>query len=149
MSSNPFSSKRSASQASQSNRRRSTRVEFAMPVVLSGRNANGQTFREETVTSTVNLHGARVGTRQPILVGMQVTIEIPKNGVVRKAVCVRAGERSEDGTTEYIALQLVRPGNIWGLENPPADWAEVAEQVLGPAAADPSTAAETTGTTPG
>ena len=39
MGSHPFS-KRSGSQASQANRRRSTRVELAIPVILSGRDAD-------------------------------------------------------------------------------------------------------------
>jgi hypothetical protein len=121
MGSNPFA-KRSASQASQSNRRRSTRVDFETPVILSGRDASGRPFREETVTLTVSLHGARVRTAMEILNGMQVTVENSQTGMAEKAVCVRVEAPSPGEATHYVAVQLVRAGNLWGLENPPADW---------------------------
>jgi hypothetical protein len=127
---NPFL-KRAGSQVSGANRRRSTRVEFVTPVILSGHDASGHTFREETETTTVNLHGARVRTTHKILIGMQVTVAHPQTGQAEKAVCVRVEEPAQGESARYIAVQLVRPGNIWGLENPPADWALVAANVLG------------------
>jgi hypothetical protein len=127
MGSHPFSRK-SASQVSQANRRRSTRVDFSTPVIISGRDATGQAFREETATTTVNLHGAGLCLEHRILIGMQVTIENPQNGLKEKAVCVRRDEPSQEGSPQFVALQLVRPANIWGMENPPADWAQVAAE---------------------
>lgn len=131
MDQNPFT-RRSGTQVSAINRRRSSRVDFKTPVILSGRDAHGEAFREETVTTTVNLHGARVKTSRQILVGMQVSIEHPPSGQAGKAICVRLEEPLPGESAHYIAVQLVRPGNIWGLENPPADWETVAAQVLGP-----------------
>ena len=119
MGSHPFA-KRSNSSNSQVNRRRSTRVDFETPVILSGRNVSGQTFREETATTTVSFHGAKIRTVAEVLVGMQVCVENPSTGQQEKAVCVRVD--AEENSTRSIAVQLVRPGNIWGLENPPADW---------------------------
>jgi hypothetical protein len=116
------------------NRRRSTRVEFVIPVVLSGRDAKGLPFREESQTKIVNIHGAMVKTTREILVGMQVCIENPQNGATEKAVCVRIDEAVLDDDAHYIAVQLIRPGNIWGVENPPADWAAVEASMLGESA---------------
>jgi hypothetical protein len=113
------------------NRRRSTRVDLVLPVVLSGRDATGETFREETQTATVNLHGAKIETTRNVLVGMQVSIESPLTGAVEKAVCVRVYESVPGESRHFIATQLVRPGNIWGLEDPPSDWTAVAENMLG------------------
>ncbi|HET7842394.1 MAG TPA: hypothetical protein VFM21_12340 [Terriglobia bacterium] len=113
------------------NRRRSTRLDIAIPVTLTGRDARGQSFREETQTATVNLHGAKVSTQHEILVGMQVTVENPLNGALEKAVCVRVYEPVPDETGHYVALQLIRPGNIWGIEEPPQDWVTVAANMLG------------------
>lgn len=121
MGSHPFA-KRPASQSSYANRRRSTRVEFETPVILSGRGAGGHPFREETVTTTVSLHGARVRTAMEILIGMQVTVENPRNGKAEKAVCVRIEEPLPGDAAHCVAVQLVRAGNLWGLENPPPDW---------------------------
>lgn len=124
------------------NRRRSTRLDFVVPIVLSGRDAKGESFREETQTATVNLHGAKVSTRREILIGMQVTIENPQNGAVEKGVCVRVYESGPGEIERFIAVQLIRPGNIWGVENPPEDWATLAASMLGKTApaARPATA---------
>jgi hypothetical protein len=114
-----------------SNRRRSTRIEFTVPIVLSGRDAKGETFREATHTTIVNLHGARLKTSREILVGMQVCIDNPQNGASEKVVCVRIEGDVPGEDAHYIAVQLVRPGNIWGVPDPPADWEVVAANTLG------------------
>jgi hypothetical protein len=113
------------------NRRRSTRIDFSVPIVLSGRDAKGETFRESTRTAIVNLHGARLITSREILVGMQVSIDNPQNGASEKAVCVRIEGAAPGENAHYIAVQLVRPGNIWGVPAPPADWEVVAANTLG------------------
>jgi len=105
-------------------RRRSSRVEAAIPIILTGRDAAGQPFREETETLTVNLHGGRLRTRYQVLVGMQVGIENPRTGVAEKAICVRFEEAAPGQSAHYIAVQLLHPGNVWGVEPPPADWEE-------------------------
>jgi hypothetical protein len=114
-----------------SNRRRSTRIDYEVPVVLSGRDAAGQTFREETTTLIVNFHGAKVRTSRQVLVGMMVTVENVRSGQGGKAVCVQVHEVEPGAMTHAIALQLVHPGNIWGVENPPADWDSVAAELGG------------------
>ncbi len=103
-------------------RRRSTRVELATPVIVSGRDASGQPFREATQTLMVNLHGAKVLTRHSVLVGMQVSIECTSTGLAGKAVCVHIEPSNADTTKFEMALQLIVPANIWGVENPPEDW---------------------------
>jgi len=125
----PFAAKESSSKSA-SRQRRSTRIDFTTPVILTGRDASGQSFREETETSIVNLHGAKVRTNYAIMVGMIVTLEIVRTGQGGKAVCVHVYEPSMDETAHSIAVQLVQPGNIWGVENPPPDW-ETVESELG------------------
>ncbi len=66
-----------------------------------------------------------------ILIGMQVTVENPRNGKADKGVCVRVEEPLPGDTAHYVAVQLVRAGNLWGLENPPPDWGLEAAPVLG------------------
>ena len=114
-----------------SNRRRSTRVDFETPVILSGRDAAGQTYRDATVTETVNIHGAKVYTERKVLVGMLVTIECLKTGRSSKGVCVNTYQPSAEQPKAAIAVQLLQPGNIWGVENPPNDWATVAAAMGG------------------
>jgi hypothetical protein len=103
-------------------RRRSSRVDFIIPVIVTGRDASGQSFREVTETRTVNLHGAKILTRHTVLVGMQVGVECPRTGLEGKAVCVRIEPSEADASEFLMAVQLIVPGNLWGVENPPEDW---------------------------
>ena len=102
--------------------RRSTRVEFVTPVILTGRGALGREFSEDTETIVVNLHGAKALTNNAIRVGAILRVKVVPTGVVADAICVWVGERVAGQTTHEIAFQLVKPTNIWGLENPPSDW---------------------------
>jgi hypothetical protein len=99
-------------------------------MILSGRDAAGQAFREETETSIVNLHGCRVRTTHQVLVGMLVTLDCPRANLSAKAVCVHVWEDSPGETGHHIAVQLLKPQNLWGLENPLADWQIIAETLV-------------------
>lgn len=123
-----------------SNRRQSTRVEYSVPLVISGRDAKGESFREESQTKIVNLHGAKLKTTRQILVGMQVCIENPQNAATEKGVCVKIEEDVPGENAHYIAVQLIRPGNIWGLANPPEDWTLEAANMPGRTAPAPRAA---------
>ena len=130
MGQSPFA-KKDFSQQSAAQRRRSTRIDYETPVVLSGRDSKGQPFREETLTLIVNIHGAKVRTSHQIMVGMLVTVESVRTGQGGKAVCVNVYDPSPEHPYRAIALQLIQPKNIWGLENPPLDWATVAAEMGG------------------
>jgi len=114
-------------------RRRSTRITYQTDVILSGRDAAGQVYRDETITEIVNIHGARIRTDRKILVGMLVSIEVPKTGQGTKAVCVNVYEPTPEEPDLAIAVQILKPGNIWGVEEPPSDWATVAVALGAPA----------------
>jgi hypothetical protein len=109
--------------------RRTTRIDFVTTVLLSGRDASGIPFREFTQTATVNLHGCRVRTSYRILVGMLLTVECPKAGVSSKGVCVKVWDATPGAAGHEIAIQLVRPQNLWGVPNPPPDWEVVAKAI--------------------
>jgi hypothetical protein len=129
MDSNPFSHT-AKTQDVPASPRRSTRIEFVTPVFLSGRDATGQPFRELTQTALVNLHGCRLRTSYRVLVGMLVTLECPKAGTMGKAVCVKVWDPAEGVAGHEIAVQLIKPQNIWGVPNPPADWESVAKSMV-------------------
>lgn len=112
-------------------RRRSTRIDFVTPIILIGRDASGQPFREETATSIVNLHGAKIATTHHIMVGMIVSLEIPRTGQGGKAVCVQVLDTPPGQSRHDVAVQLVQPGNMWGVENPPPDWGTVEAELGG------------------
>jgi len=130
MGQNPFAKRPISTDAAGASKRRSTRVDYVCPIVVSGRDATGQPFREETEASTVNLHGCRLRTHYQVLVGMMVTIECPATQSSAKAVCVHVFDLPSEETARDIAVQLVKPHNLWGLENPPADWETIALELV-------------------
>jgi hypothetical protein len=129
MEKHPFSHTAS-SQEPPSSLRRSTRIEFVTPVFLSGRDATGQRFRELTQTVVVNLHGCKLRTSYHVLAGMLVTLECPKAGTTGKAVCVKVWDAPAGVVGHEIAVQLIKPRNLWSVPNPPADWEIVAKTMV-------------------
>ena len=129
MDNNPFSQITNA-QDSLASRRRSTRIDYVTTVLISGKDAAGAPFREFTQTSTVNLHGCKVRTSYRIMVGMLVTLECPKAGTSGKGVCVRVWDSPAGVAGREIAVQLIKPQNLWGVPNPPPDWEIVAKAMV-------------------
>jgi hypothetical protein len=117
----PFA-KSSSALSSAINRRRSTRIEHVVPIAISGRDATGQPFREETETIMVSAHGANFKSRSRVLIGMQLTVANLVDGKTEKAICVRVTQPENREDSQVVAIQLVIPRNIWGTKDPPADW---------------------------
>jgi hypothetical protein len=128
MDDNPFSTTAHAADALAS-ARRTTRIDYITTVLITGKDASGAPFREFTQTSTVNLHGCRIRTSFRILVGMLVTVECPKAGTSGKAVCIKVWDEEPGVAGHEIALQLIKPQNLWAVPNPPADWEIVAKNM--------------------
>ena len=129
MDNNPFSQSTNAQESPVSGRR-STRIDYTTTVLLSGKDAAGAPFREFTQTSIVNLHGCKVRSSYRIMVGMLVTLECPKAGTSGKGVCVRVWESPPGVAGREIAIQLIKPQNLWGVPNPPPDWEIVAKNMV-------------------
>jgi PilZ domain len=55
-------------------KRRSDRVLIALPVSVSGIDAEGKPFTEETATVTVSQHGAAIAFRTPLVPGQEITV---------------------------------------------------------------------------
>jgi len=129
MDNSPFS-QTSNGQDSVASRRRSTRIDFVTTVLLSGKDSTGAPFREFTQTSTVNLHGCKLRTSYRIMVGMLINIECPQAGTSGKGVCVRVWDPSPGVPGHEIAIQLIKPQNLWGVPTPPPDWEVVAKTLV-------------------
>jgi len=117
----PFA-KRSSAVNPGAERRQSSHLAYAAPVVISGRDVIGQLFREVTETFNVSLHGAAIYSRKQIPLGTQLTIECVATGTVAKCICVRVKEAGPGEDRGAIGVQLIVPANLWGVRNPPSDW---------------------------
>lgn len=106
--------------------RRSTRVDCAIPIKVSGVDAWRGPYTEQVSTLTVSAHGCKYQSAHQVLNDSVVILEF--NGDRNKS------ERSARGRVKYVkrppgpglpfetAIELDHPGNVWGLEQPPTDW---------------------------
>ncbi len=104
--------------------RRSTRLAIAIPVTLSGKDAAGNTFKEDTRTIIVNKHGAKIVTVHQMALGAEVEIENRALGLTARAVVVWVGDKRPPRTSFETGIQLFKAENIWGIQFPPEDWQE-------------------------
>lgn len=93
--------------------RRSTRVAIRINVKVK---ATGLTCEGETLV--VNLHGALIKTTSELRLQDAIIVHVPLTGKSGDARVVFA---SRENPLEF-GVALDRPGNIWGVSLPPADW---------------------------
>ena len=102
--------------------RRSTRLFISIPVVISGVDADGNSFSEGVRTLIVNKHGGKIATTHDLVMGTEVLIENPALGIAAKASVVWLGEKSYSGDLHHVGFQLFEAQNVWGIAFPPDDW---------------------------
>jgi hypothetical protein len=108
-------------------KRRSTRVVLAVPIIVRGMDALGQAFKEATTTTVVNCGGCRYRSRHYVPKDSRVTVEIPAPvlGAPPRIVPASVVWVQRPRTFRemfYVALAFEIPGNVWGIDAPPADW---------------------------
>lgn len=99
-----------------------TRVRVEVPVRLATL-APAPLFAEESHTLVVNPQGCGVKLSRALEPGTRVLLDgLPGDAQVtaRVANCLPLGS---DGKWFLLGLALDTPGNIWGITEPPADWA--------------------------
>jgi hypothetical protein len=119
----------SASEAPQSHgveKRRSTRVVRAVPIIVVASDALGQTFRESTSTLMVDCYGCKFQSKNYIPKSSAVTVEIfHAPGWDRRVVHARVVwvQRPRTHRENFqIAVEMDVPGNVWGVHPSPNDW---------------------------
>jgi hypothetical protein len=107
-------------------KRRSTRVVRAVPIIVVGTDPLGQPFRESTSTMVVDCYGCKFQSRNYAPKNSTVMVEIfHAPGWDRRVVRGRVVwvQRPRTHRENYqIAIELEVPGNVWGVSPPPADW---------------------------
>ena len=103
---------------------RSTRLFISIPVTISGKDAAGNTFKENTRTLCINKQGAKLATVHQLGLGAEISLENLALKETAKANIVWLGEKRGPTNSSEIGIQLLHAGNIWGIEFPPGDWEE-------------------------
>ena len=108
-------------------KRRSTRIDQAVPITVSGVDALGQPFKERTTTVSINCHGCKYQSKHYVPKSSVVTLEIPRmepafppRAVQGHVVWVQRPKTVRE--LFQIGLEIDTPGNIWEIAFPPDDW---------------------------
>lgn len=104
--------------------RRSTRLSIAIPVAFSGKDRDGNSFKENSRTVVINKQGAKILTVHQVALGSEIVIENRALGLSGRASVVWIGDRKSPKDAAEMGVQLLDAGNIWGIEFPPDDWQE-------------------------
>jgi hypothetical protein len=102
--------------------RRSTRLSVAVPISLTGTDPSGGVFREHTFTLSVNKHGAEIATSHQLSPESEIVVENLNLSLSSRARVIRRRERRSANSPYEVSVELLDPGNIWGVRFPPTDW---------------------------
>src|ERR1700688_1252894 len=117
----------SSHQFAYAQKRRSTRVDQAIQLVVQGVGALREPYQEQVSTLSISCHGCTYQSKHEVIQGETVYLDIkpPTNGSVACSSKARVKWTQKIGAKErafQIAVELEIAGNIWGIAAPPADW---------------------------
>lgn len=109
--------------------RRSDRILWPVPIRVTGTDHQSVPFVEETVTVSINMHGACISLTHTLLPGAIILIKNLGNGIEEAFRVVVGGEQVFGDRREWRVEATHPERNIWGIEfNQPAE--EVQPKVL-------------------
>jgi hypothetical protein len=121
-------------------KRRSSRIEKAMPLAVQGVDSSRAPFREEVRTVAISCHGCSYKMKHEVLPGSMLVLDMGQgaNGYSEWPARARVKWIQKlDAATDPsygVAVEFESAGNIWGIASPPEDW----PPVRGSKAAGPS-----------
>jgi hypothetical protein len=108
-------------------KRRSTRIVQAVPIVVTGVDALGQPFKERTTTVMINCHGCKYQSKHYVPKNSTISLDIPRpepgqppRNVQGRVVWVQRPRTVRE--LFQIGLEFDVAGNLWGIAFPPEDW---------------------------
>lgn len=109
-------------------KRRSSRIERAIPLAVQGVDASHAPFQEEVTTVAISCHGCSYQLQHEVLPGAMVILDLGQRAHGHSQWPARARVKwiqKLDGAAQPawgIAVEFENAGNIWGIASPPEDW---------------------------
>ncbi len=97
--------------------RRSSRVNVRIPVTISGTLGDNTPFVEDTTILSISKYGAKVRTRLPLTMGMQLRVQPKQHGESGLFTVVWVGRRGTPREGE-VGIEYVRVSNLLGVTFP-------------------------------
>ncbi|HEV2616759.1 MAG TPA: hypothetical protein VGU63_09155, partial [Candidatus Acidoferrales bacterium] len=123
-------------------RRRSTRIEQTLPLVIRGVDLLGQPFEERTAAQSLSFHGCRYSSKHHLPKNTWITIEVPAGRMQKEPLNARARvtwiQRPRTLRELFqVGVELETGSNVWGVALPPTDWASTNIEGMRPSAVRP------------
>jgi hypothetical protein len=105
--------------------RRSDRVPVELPIVVTGTDAMGAGFLEQTHTVMVGRHGAKILLIRMLVPDQEINVRCLKTS--RESDARVVGQLGSEGAGHYYGLELLDDDpNLWGIEFPSVSESEAA-----------------------
>jgi hypothetical protein len=121
----------STNQVAYSQKRRSSRIEKAIPLAVQGVDASHAPFLEEVTTVAISCHGCSYQLKHEVLPGAMLVLDMAQraNGYSEfptraRVKCIQKLNTASD-PAYGVAVEFESAGNIWGILSPPQDWLPV------------------------
>src|SRR5580700_11421461 len=103
-----------------SQRRRSERVFYSIPLTIRGIDLLGQPFEERSATVVLSRHGCRYASKHHLPPNTWVTLEVSQGAELYNVRARVAWVQRPQSIREFfqVAVELESAGNIWGIELP-------------------------------
>jgi hypothetical protein len=138
----------SSNQVAYAQKRRSSRIEKALPLAVQGIDAFRVPYREEVTTATISCHGCTYQMKHEVLPGAIVVLDMgwrakgysehPSRARVK---WIQKLNIAPDPAYD-VAVEFEIAGNIWGITSPPEDWFPAQGTKQGSKVAEPNTGRE-------
>jgi hypothetical protein len=121
----------SSNQVAFAQKRRSSRIERAVPLEVQGMDASRVPYREEVTTVAISCHGCTYQMKHEVLPGQIVVLDLGRRAKSYSECSSRARVKwiqKLDTATDPaydVAIEFEIAGNIWGITSPPEDWLPV------------------------
>jgi hypothetical protein len=115
-----------SSQLAYAQKRRSTRIDQAIPLIVQGVGALREPYQEQVSTTSVSCHGCSYLSKNEVIQGETVYIDLPalngSEGASSRARVKWVQKTNAKDRGFQVAVELEVAGNIWGIPTPPEDW---------------------------
>ncbi len=118
----------STNQVANAQKRRSSRIEKAIPLAVQGVDASHAPFMEEVTTLAISCHGCSYQMKHEVLPGAMLVLDMGRrmNGLsefpTRARVKWIQKLHTYSDAAYGVAVEFESAGNIWGIPSPPDDW---------------------------
>ena len=118
----------SSNQIAYAQKRRSSRIEKAVPLAVQGLDAFRAPYREEVTTVTISCHGCTYQMKHEVLPGEVVVLDMGHRAKGFSEFSSRARVKwiktlnTITNRAYDVAVEFETAGNIWGITSPPEDW---------------------------